>query len=353
MTDPLLEVTGGVDTHKETHVAAALDGLGRLLGTEEFPATPAGYGGLLGWLRGFGELATVGVEGTGAWGAGLARHLTAQGVEVVEVQRPNRQHRRRYGKSDPADAIGAARAVQAGEAAGAPKAANGNVECIRLLQVARRSAMKARTKAANQMHAVVTTAPELLRADLTGLDIKSLAARASRFRPGNPTTPTAAARRTLRILGRRWLALSVDIDELDKDLDQLTATVAPTLRSLPSVGPQNASALLIAAGDNPDRLATEASYAALCGSSPIDASSGRQHRHRLNRGGDRQANAALYMIVVSRLRWHQPSQAYMQRRLADGKTRKETMRCLKRYVARQVHRAIASDLGLHEPRSEV
>lgn len=351
MTDPLLEVTGGVDTHKETHVAAALDGLGRLLGTEEFPATPAGYGELLGWLRGLGELAAVGVEGTGAWGAGLARHLTARGVEVVEVQRPNRQHRRRYGKSDPADAIGAARAVQAREAAGAPKAGNGNVECIRLLQVARRSAMKARTQAANQMHAVVTTAPELLRADLTGLNTKSLAARASRFGPGDPTTPTAAARRTLRILGRRWLALSIDIDELDKDLDQLTATTAPTLRNLPSVGPQNASALLIAAGDNPDRLDTEASYAALCGSSPIDASSGRQHRHRLNRGGDRQANAALYMIVVSRLRWHHPTQAYMQRRLADGKTRKEIMRCLKRYVARQVHRAIASDLGLHQPRS--
>lgn len=232
------------------------------MGTEEFPATPTGYRDLLAWLRGHGELIAVGVEGTGAWGAGLARFLAAEGVAVVEVQRPNRQHRRRHGKSDPADAVGAARAVQAEEVSGAPKAATGNVECIRLLQIARRSAMKARTQAANQMHAVVTTAPEQLRSDLEDLDTTALAKRASRFGPGDPATPTAAARRTLRILGRRWLALSADIDELDNDLDQLTATTAPTLGSLPSVGPQNASALLIAAGDNPDRLCTEASYAA-------------------------------------------------------------------------------------------
>ncbi len=338
-------VTGGVDTHKDTHVAAALDGFGQVLGTESFPTTTAGYRRLLGWFRGFGELEAVGIEGTGAWGAGLARSLTVRGVRVLEVQRPNRQHRRRYGKSDPADAIGAARAVQAGEASGIPKAATGSVESIRLLQVARRSAIKARTQAANQLHAIVTTAPDQLRATLAGLTTSDLVERAARLRPGTIDHPTAAAKLALTALARRSQALTAEINELDRHLDELTTTAAPTLVALNGVGTQTASALLTAAGDNPDRLLRESSFAALCGSSPLDASSGRQQRHRLNRGGDRQANAALYIIVISRLRWEPATKNYMQRRLAEGKTRKEIIRCLKRYVARQAHRAILTDLG--------
>jgi transposase len=345
MTDPARTVTGGVDTHKDAHVAAALDGLGRVLGTESFPATATGYRRLDEWMRSFGELDAVGIEGTGAWGAGLARALTARGIRVVEVQRPNRQHRRRHGKSDPADAIGAARAVQAGEANGTPKAATGGVEAIRLIQIARRSAMKARTQAANQLHAVVTTAPEQLRASLGGLTTGELVGRAARLRPGTPSSPTAAAKLTLVTLARRWQRLTDEITDLDRHLDQLTATTAPTLIELNGAGTQTAAALLTAAGDNPDRLRCEASFAALCGSSPLDASSGRQQRHRLNRGGDRQANAALYIIVMSRLRWDPATKAYMQRRLVQGKTRKEVIRCLKRYVARQVHRAITTDLA--------
>ncbi len=344
MTDPTMPVTGGVDTHKDTHVAAVLNAVGVVLGTSEFPTTPAGYRRLLTWMRGFGELTVVGVEGTGAWGAGLARHLTSNGVRVVEVQRPNRQFRRRHGKSDTADAIGAARAVQSGEANGAPKTADGSVEAIRLLSVARRSAIKARTQAANQMHAVVTTAPAELRTTLARLNTKQVVERCARFHTAPATSPVGAARRTLRLLARRWQALTTEIVELDAVLDDLTAELAPTLRELPSVGTQTAAILLLAAGDNPDRLAHERSFAALCGTSPIDASSGRQHRHRLNRGGDRNANAALYIIVISRLRWHEPTRAYMQRRLAEGRTKKEVIRCLKRYVARQVHRAILHDL---------
>jgi transposase len=345
MTDPARTVTGGVDTHKDTHVAAALDGLGRLLGTESFPATTAGYQHLLSWLRGFGEIEVVGVEGTGVWGAGLARALTARGIRVLEVQRPNRQHRRRHGKSDPADAVGAARTVQAGEANGTPKAANGSVEAIRLIGLARRSALKARTQAANQLHAVVTTAPDQLRARLAGLTTGELVERAARLRAGTPTTPAGAAKLTLITLARRWQRLTDEITDLDRHLDWLTATTAPTLVELNGAGPQTAAALLTAAGDNPDRLRSEASFAALCGTSPLDASSRRQRRHRLNRGGDRHANAALYIIVISRLRWDPATQAYMQRRLAQGKTRKEVIRCLKRYVARQVHRAITTDLA--------
>ena len=146
-------------------------------------------------------------------------------------------------------------------------------------------------------------------------------------------------------LARRSQALTAEINELDCHLDELTTTTAPTLVNLNGVGTQTASALLTAAGDNPDRLLRESSFAALCGSSPLDASSGRQQRHRLNRGGDRQANAALYIIVISRLRWEPATKNYMQRRLAEGKTRKEVIRCLKRYVARQVHRAILTDLA--------
>jgi transposase len=345
MTDPTSTVTGGVDTHKDTHVAAALDGLGRLLGTREFASTTAGYRQLLRWLGGFGEINAVGIEGTGAWGAGLARFLTSADINVVEVQRPNRQHRRRHGKSDPIDAISAARSVLAGEALGSPKAANGHVESIRLLQIARRSAMKARAQAANQIHAVITTAPEPLRRSLHGLDTPHLVERCARFRRSAIDDPTGAAKHTLMVLARRWEALAIEVDELDEHLERLTTEAAPTLTAMNGVGAQTASALLCAAGDNADRLSSEASFAALCGASPLDASSGRQRRHRLNRGGDRHANAALYIIVISRLRWHTPTQAYMARRLAEGKTRKEVIRCLKRYVARQVHRAILTDLG--------
>lgn len=345
MADLEVHVTGGVDTHKDVHVAAALDQLGRLLGTASFPVTAAGYRALSGWLAGFGDIVAVGVEGTGAWGAGLSRFLTAHQVRVIEVRRANRQHRRRHGKSDPADAISAARSVQSGDETGDPKAATGTVEAIRLVQVARRSAMKARTQTANQIHAVIDTAPEELRRTLIGLATPLKVVKAARLRPDDVATPIGAAKLALRHLARRWQALDAELVELDAHLDTLTATTAPTLVALNGVGSQTAAALLIAAGDNPQRLASESSYAALCGSSPIDASSGRQLRHRLNRGGNRQANAALYIIVICRLRWDPATQAYMARRLAQGRTRKEVIRCLKRYVARQVHRAILTDIN--------
>lgn len=345
MADLEVVVTGGVDTHKDTHVAAALDQLGRVLGTEAFPATAAGYRSLLAWLRRFGELTSVGVEGTGAWGAGLARHLSGEGVEVIEVRRANRQHRRRHGKSDPTDAIAAARSVQSGEERGAAKTANGSVESIRLLQVARRSALKARSQAANQIHSIIDTAPEELRSRFHRVPVAQVAATAARFhRSPSIESPLAAAKCALRHLGRRWQALTEELAELDEQLAVLTTATAPTLVALNGAGTQTAAVLLVAAGDNPDRLHSPASFVALCGASPLDASSGRQHRHRLNRGGDRQANAALYIIVISRLRWDRPTQDYMARRLAEGKTRKEVIRCLKLYVARQVHQAIRDDL---------
>jgi transposase len=245
------------------------------------------------------------VEGTGAWGAGLARFLTSQSATVIEVRRGNRQHRRRHGKSDPTDAVSAARSVQSGEEHGVAKTANGAVEAIRLLQVARRSALKARSQTANQIYAVIDTAPEELRSRFHGQPVRNVVAIAARFHRGDVSTPHDAAKCALRSLARCWQSLADETVELDDHLDELTQATAPTLVALNGAGTQTASALLIAAGDNPSRLRSSASFAALCGVSPLDASSGRQQRHRLNRGGDRQANCALYIIVISRLRWDQ------------------------------------------------
>jgi transposase len=280
-------------------------------------------------------------------GCGLARHLTAAGVDVREVMRPNRQHRRRYGKSDEADAIEAARAVLAGEAVGTPKAGTGQVEAIRILRIARRSAMKARTQAGNQIHAVMDTAPEQLRRRFTGRPTDEIVAETALFRRRHaPTTPLEAARLTLRTLARRWEYLDDELNAIDAQLDELTASTAPTLRAINGVGTHVATAVLAAAGDNPERLRSSASFAALCGVSPIDASSGRLQHHRLNRYGDRHANGALHVIIISRLRWHPPTQAYMARRLTEGRTPKMIMRCLKRHVVREIYQAITTDLGV-------
>jgi transposase len=333
-------VTIGVDTHKDLHVAAARDQLGRRLGATMAPATGAGYAQLLAWAHALGEPVAWGVEGTGSYGAGLARFLIAHGQRVWEVNRPDRQARRQRGKSDPVDADAAARAVQAGEATGVPKAQDGVVEMARALRVARQTAVKARTQAINAIKALLVTAPSELREQLAGLTTTKLVRQAAALDAGTLATPTAATMLALAGLARRCQHLDAEIALLVGKLDQLTTTATPTLRQLLGVGPDSAAALLIAAGDNPRRLRSEAAFAALCGSSPVEASSGKTVRHRLNRGGDRQANAALHRIVIVRLRWHQPTRDYLARRTAEGKTKKEILRCLKRYVAREVFAAL-------------
>ena len=329
-------VTVGVDTHKDTHVAAARDQLGRRLGTTQVPTSSAGYAQLLSWAHALGEVVAWGVEGTGSYGAGLARFLAAQGQRVVEVNRPDRQARRRRGKSDAVDADAAARAVQAGEATGVPKAQDGVVEMLRALRAARQTAVKARTQAINALKGLLVTAPAELREQLGGLPTGRLVGAAAELEVGTLTTPTAATKLALRGLAQRYQHLDAEIALLTEQLDALTARHAPKLRDLHGVGPDGAAALLIAAGDNPRRLHSEAAFAALCGTSPVEASSGKTRRHRLNRGGDRQANAALHRVVVVRLRWHQPTRDYATRRTTQGKTSKEILRCLKRYVAREV-----------------
>jgi transposase len=336
------QITGGVDTHNDTHTAAVLDATGRLLGQRQFPATPAGYAQLLAWLRGHGELDKIGVEGTGAYGAGLARYLQTAGVELVEVDRPDRKARRRLGKSDPVDAEAAARAAQAGRAVGIPKDRDGAVEALRALRIARRSAVAARADAQRQMKSMIVTAPEPLRGRLRERGVRELVAHCATRRPDRTAVadPATAAVVALRALARRHQQLTAEITELDTLIAPLVAAINPALVALPGVGPDVAGQLLVTAGDNPHRLRSEAAFAMLCGAAPLPASSGRTDRHRLNRGGDRQANAALYRIVLCRLRWDPRARDYAARRTSHGRSRPEIIRCLKRYIAREVYTAL-------------
>jgi transposase len=338
------DVVVGVDTHLEFHVAVAVDHLGRVLDTTSIDTTPAGYRQLLSWVRRHGRVVAVGVEGTGAYGAGLTRFLIAQDVVVIEVNRPNRQQRRRRGKSDPTDAESAARAVLAGEATVVPKTGIGIVESIRVLRIARSSAMKARTQVGNQIKDLVLTAPEPLRGELRPLKTKQRTARCARKHATPGADPLAATKRALRHLARRWEALSAEIAELDADLAELTRAAAPRLLAQPGIGIETAGKLLVTAGDNPERLHHEAALAALCGVSPVEASSGKITRHRLNRGGNRQGNNALWTIAFNRCRYHPDTRAYLERRRKEGKSDREILRCLKRYIARQLHPLLIADL---------
>ena len=267
---------------------------------------------------------------------GSPGNLQAERIRVVEVDRPNRQRRRRKGKSDPQDAITAARAAISGDAAGEAKTRDGNVESMRVLRVARASARKGRTQALNQMRGLISTAPEPIRAELRGLNVFHLLERASTYRPGSKREIVSLTKFSLRMLARRAITLGEEITENDAILKPLVIETAPRLVGALGVGTDAASALLVTAGDNPERLRDEAAFAHLCGASPIEASSGKQERHRLNRSGDRQANSALWHIVITPMVYDPRTTEYIDRRTKEGLTKKEAVRCLKRYVAREV-----------------
>jgi transposase len=332
-------ITGGVDTHLDVHVAAALDVNGGVLGVESFPTTTDGFAELHAWLIGFGSLCRVGVEGTGAYGAGLARFLRGAGVPVVEVDRPNRQARRRHGKSDSVDAVEAARAALSGRAHGTAKTADGNVEAIRVLLVAFRSGRDGRTKCLNQIRHLGFTAPDDLRERFRGVGVDSLARDAAALRP-NPHGDIVvyATKLAMQTLGRRVLDIDADCARLHGELADLVQAAAPSLVDLHGVGTHTAALLLVAAGDNAGRITSEAAFAHLCGVAPIHASSGKTVRHRLNRGGNRQANHALWRIVFTRMSSDPRTRAYVERRTIEGRSKPEIMRVLKRYVAREVYR---------------
>lgn len=344
MPDGALEVILGVDTHELEHVAAVIDGRGRLLGTGAFPANRAGFVELLAWTRSWGRVGQAGVEGTGSFGVNLTRFLVEQGLDVVEVTRPNRRSRRHLGKSDPLDAEVAARAVLSGEATAVPKSREGIVESIRVLHVARRSAIKARTQTGQQIRSLIITAPSEIHDELASLRLDEQINRCRRFRVGTSRITLAATKRALRTLATRWAALDHEVRELDRDLNALTRMAAPRLLAQPGIGTETAARLLILASDNPERLRSDAALAALCGASPVEASSGKTKRHRVNHGGDRQGNNALWTIANNRLIHHPETRAYATRRTAQGLSRKEILRCIMRALARRLYPLLTADL---------
>ena len=341
------DVVLGIDSHRDSVVCAALDALGRRLAVETFPTTPAGYRALLAWAQALGTVRDAGIEGTATYGAGAMQCLRAAGVHVVEVNRPDRARRRRRGKSDTVDAENAARAVLSGDAVAVPKAQDGIVEALRTLLVTRRSAIKARTQAGNQLRALLVTAPPVEREALGRGSLATCMARCARLAQTATDVLARARRQALRALARRWQQLTTELRELDATIARLATAAAPHLIARFGVGPLTAATLLITAGDNPDRLRSDGALAALCGVSPVEASSGLTTRHRLNRGGDRQANNALWTIALIRMRSDPRTRAYVERRQAEGRSRKEIMRCLKRYLARELFPLILADLGAH------
>lgn len=331
------EVFGGVDTHLDVHVAAVLDRVGGVLDVGEFGTDRPGLVALADWLEGFGVVGMVGVEGTGSYGAGLAVLLRGRGIDVVEVCRPNRQRRRQRGKSDPEDAISAGRVALSGEGA-VPKSRDGNIEAIRVLLVAKRSANLARTAALTQMRHLVIGAPAFLRDPMSDMSIKDLVGRSAGLRPDTTSDPiVAAAKQALRSLARRVISLDEELDRLNGLVGPLVEQAAPALLARLGVGPDVAARLLVAAGDNPQRLHSEAAWARLCGVAPLEASSGKVQRHRLNRGGNRDANSALWRIVMVRMSCDPRTRAYVERRTKQGRSNREIIRCLKRYVARELY----------------
>ena len=340
-----MEVVIGVDTHQEQHVAVAIDQQGVRLGEKHAPVNTPGYRELERWSRNLGTIRAFGIEGTGSYGAGIARFLTGRGYSVIEVNRPDRSTRYRKGKSDPTDAEMAARAILAETADAIPKSGQGEVEMIRMLKSAKDSAVKARTQAINQMRALIVTAPANLRESLDGLSVSDLVTRCRSFRIGHLRGPISAAKYTLRSLACRYHQLTGEISDLKAELANLIGTASPTLLDIVGVGPGTAATLLTTAGSNPERLHSEAAFAALCGVCPIPASSGKTNRHRLNRSGDRQANSALHRIVVVRLRCEHRTREYMRRRTGEGMSKLEVMRCLKRYVAREVFSVLQNPVG--------
>lgn len=338
------EVILGVDTHLDVHVGVVIDAVGRLQGTLAIATNPGGYEELLRWAQGFGSLHRAGVEGTGSYGAGLTHFLEDSGIQVVEVIRPDRARRRSRGKSDPTDAESAARSVLAGDAKGSPKTHNGVAEALRIVSVARRSAVKARTQAINQLRALLVSAPSCIRDVALKVKPEQCVAACSTLPTFDVNPAMASLCTTLRLLAKRWIALCEEVREHDTQLARLTKQAAPRLLSRFGVGPQTAATLLVTAGDNPTRLRNEAALAALCGVSPLSASSGKVCRHRLNRGGEHQANNALWTIAMVRMRSDARTREYVARRTREGLSKKEIHRCLKRYIVRELYPLILADL---------
>lgn len=339
-----IKVIGGVDTHQDMHTAAIVNLDGAVLGTESFSTTRAGYRAMLRWFRSHGELLRVGVEATGTYGAGLTRHLALAGVPVLEVTGPNRAQRRTQGKDDALDAVAAAEAARTGQRVQVAKDRSGAVEALRVLRTTRKTAMKCRRAALQQLHNTIVAAPDEVRDQVRNLTRMQRLRSCAAWRPDvvGYRDPVIATKLALKYLARRVLDLNDEIAELNRLIVPLVEELAPNLLRLEGVGTENAGEFVVAVGENPDRLRSEASFAMMCGACPIPASSGKKQRYRLNRGGNRQANSALHMVVICRMRTDERTRTYVQRRTQEGLSKREVMRCLKRYVAREIYRTITA-----------
>jgi len=335
----------GIDTHKDTHCAVTVTETGKFMSSLEIETNSKGYRNLINWARKQGTISCFGIEGTGCYGKNLASYLTNYDYQVVEINRVNRQHRRRYGKTDETDAHAAAKAVASGEQTNSHKQTYGRVEIIRVLQIARSSAVKARTQTACQIKAILITAPEPIKNEVNGLTTLKLTTKAVKWRPKHYlTNEISATRHTLKILATRWLTLNKEIKQHDQDLATTLKETVPEMMELQGIGNDVAAKLVIAAGSNPQRMKSEASFAALCGVSPVNASSGKQQRHRLNQGGNRKANNALYTIAITRMKHDPETKKYVNKKTAEGKTKKETIRQLKRHISRQIYKQLTKQL---------
>ena len=340
----------GVDTHTDTHTVATVTATGRHLATETFPTTRAGYTHLTEFLNKHG-VGTVGVEGTNSFGAGLTRHLIDRGYTVVEVLRPKRSIRRRDGKSDPVDALAAARQVLSGEGLSMPKDSTGPVESLRALQITRKQLVSTTTTLISTIKSLLVTAPDDIRARYGTMTNHTLVNALVYCRPSpDLSDPRNGVLTSLKILATTYRALRVQCDELEARIAALVSMINPHVSNIVGCGALVSADLLISIGDNPERIHSEAALAHLCGVAPLPASSGRTNRHRLNRGGDRRANSALYRIALVRMRYDQRTKVYVARRTAEGLSKKEIIRCLKRAIIREVYRVICTKRSTPQPR---
>ena len=342
----------GVDTHKHVHVAAVMDTIGGILATLTITTDAGGFKQLLEWASDFGKVLAFGIEGTGSYGATLTSFLRRHGHKVIEAGRPDRRSRRANGKSDTLDAENAARPVLAGFATATPKTADGAVEMIRQLKIAHDSAVADRTASMVTMKAMLVHGSDELRRETSRKTQIMLARHLAALRPRVLESPDDALRHSLRSLARRWQQLDTEAKELSAMIEQLVTRTAPQLLEQFGIGVDTAAEILIVVGDNPERIRSEAAFAKLAGISPVPTGSGMTSgRHRINHGGHRQLNAAIYRTVIVRMRFHEPTIAYVARRTAEGKSKREIIRCLKRYVIREVYHLVKIDPSTSEIRS--
>lgn len=338
MTENQNKVIIGVDTHKDFHHVALITALGEPIADRQFPTAADGYTELMEWVRSQGHVLHAGVEGTGSYGAGLAKRFTAAGILVIDVIAPDKQERRLRGKTDQIDAYSAARAVLSRRATTIPKSRNGQVEAVRVLHTVKNLIVKQSTETMNQLQGLIVSAPEPLRERLAGLGGKKLVMACIHLRAHtSDDVVTKHTKTALKVLGKKHRALQAEAEALRNEYTALIKDYAPELLEVYGVGPDVAATLLTVAGENVDRITNEASFAHLCGVAPIPASSGKTNRYRLNRGGNRQGNAALHRIVITRLKSHQETLVYTAKTLGRGKTKRDTIRLLKRYVIREIY----------------